>query len=214
MPLDFLNPKPYIHRDPLDTITSTKASEFLYEIEAVRLSASDALLAAQQKFKKNYDKKHQPLSLQPGDKVLVNIQSLQLPESKGPGRVFTQLYDGPFEVLEQVTRVSYRIRIPHSYQIHPVISIAHLEKYKEADPGDIRPKLKPLRDDPLEYEVEEIVAQKWGQWNGRRVQLYKCSWKGYGVTDEWIPLSYLRNAPEVLRRWKQKLQDKRPRTSD
>src|SRR6202165_5370077 len=214
MPLDFLNPKPYIHRDPLDTITSTKASEFLYEIEAVRLSASDALLAAQQKFKKNYDKKHQPLSLKPGEKVLVNIQSLQLPESKGPGRVFTQLYDGPFEVLEQVTPVSYRIRIPHSYQIHPVISIAHLEKYKEAEPGDIRPKLKPLRDDPLEYEVEEIVAQKWGQWNGRRVQLYKCSWKGYGVTDEWIPLSYLRNAPEILRHWKQKLQDKRPQTSD
>ena len=71
-----------------------------------------------------------------------------------------------------------------------------------------------MRDDPLEYEVKEIVAQKWGQWNHHRIQLDKCSWKGYGVTNEWIPLSYLHNAPEVLQCWKQKLQDKRPPPSD
>ena len=100
MPLDFLNPAPPIKRDPVDIITSEKATEFLYEMESVRLSAMDALFTAQQRFKKNYDKSHRPLELEAGDQVLINIKALQLPETKGLRRVFTQTYDGPFEVME------------------------------------------------------------------------------------------------------------------
>ena len=48
MPLEFLNPAPPIGREPIDVITSEKATEFLYEMESIRLSAMDALFTAQQ----------------------------------------------------------------------------------------------------------------------------------------------------------------------
>ena len=67
---------------------------------------------------------------EPGDKVLLNIHSLHLLESKGPGAKFTQRYDSPFEVTECVSPVAYQIQLPHSYGIHPVLSIAHLEPFR------------------------------------------------------------------------------------
>ena len=96
---------------------------------------------------------------EPGDQVLINIHSLQLPESKGPGAKFTRRYDGPFEVTERVSPVAYRIRLPHSYGIHPILSIAHLEPFR-SDNTKTRKDLEPLREDPKEYEVEEIIEQQ------------------------------------------------------
>ena len=41
--------------------------------------------------------------------------------------------------------------------------------------------------------------------------MYKCQWKHYGITDEWIPEAYLRNAKEVLDNWKAELRNRNPR---
>jgi hypothetical protein len=126
---------------------------------------------------------------------------MHLHESQGPGRVFTQLYDGPFEVMEKISNVAYRLRIPSSYNIHPVINVTHLKKYNASDPETIRPRLKPLRESLEEYEVIRIVKQKWGSWNGRRTILFQCEWIKYGITDDWIPANYFKNAPDILRDW-------------
>ena len=34
---------------------------------------------------------------------------------------------------------------------------------------------------------------------------YQCNWKGYGIMEEWIPKKNLRNTPELLQEWKEKL---------
>jgi len=39
-------------------------------------------------------------------------------------------YDGPFEVIQKLSPVSYQLQMLASYGIHPIINIAHLEKYK------------------------------------------------------------------------------------
>ena len=83
---------------------------------------------------------------------------MQLLESKGPGAKFTRRYDSPFEVTEHVSPVAYRIQLPHSYGIHPVLSIAHLEPF-QSDTTSNRKDLEQLREDPKEYEVEEIIEQ-------------------------------------------------------
>ena len=41
--------------------------------------------------------------------------------------------------------------------------------------------------------------------------MYKCRWKDYGITDEWIPESDLQNAKEVLNAWKLKLKEQKLR---
>ena len=72
-------------------------------------------------------------------------------------------YDGPFKIIKKISPVSYRLRMPASYGIHPVLNIAHLEKYRVSPPEfGVRPQ-KSLNqedfDNLLEYEVEKIVAE-------------------------------------------------------
>ena len=66
-----------------------------------------------------------------GEKVLINPHSLSLLRTKkGRGRKLLMKYDGPFKIIKKISPVSYRLRMPTSYGIHPVLNIAHLEKYQ------------------------------------------------------------------------------------
>ena len=43
-------------------------------------------------------------------------------------------YDGPFEIIKKISPVSYRLRMLAFYRIHPVLNIAHLERYRVPPP--------------------------------------------------------------------------------
>jgi len=185
-----LNNHTSIERPVNNEFDSIKAQQFTEELAGVRLIAQDSLKLAQLHYENSYNQNHIPISFEPGDKVLVNIHSLQLPESKGKGAKFARRFDGPFEVIERIGPVAYRIRLPHSYDIHPVLSIAHLEPYRSID-GDTRIGLERLREDVREYEIEEIITQKRVKYHKGTRLLYQCRWKGYGITEDWIPEKYL-----------------------
>jgi len=116
-------------------------------------------------------------------------------------------YDGPFEVIQKLSAVSYRLRMPESYGIHPILNIAHLEKYQPS-PAEFgnRPTKSLNRadfDKLPEYEVEKVIAErrKKGR-NGRRIIQYLTRFKGYTAdSDEWLNLKQLRNTPEILETW-------------
>jgi hypothetical protein len=117
-------------------------------------------------------------------------------------------YDGPFEIMKKISAVSYQLKMPASYGIHPVLNIAHLERYQASPPefGD-RPQKSLNREDfdeLPEYEVDKIVAErrKKGR-NGRRILQYLTRFKGYSEEyDEWLTSKQLKNAPEPLELWK------------
>ena len=158
-PTDFFTNGSLIKRPNLYKFNVPDAQQFAKEITAVRLTTKHSLKLAQLQFQESYNKNHIFVPYEPGDQVLINIHSLQLQESKGPGAKFTRRYDGPFEVTERVSPVAYRIRLPHSYGIHPVLSIAHLEPFC-SDTTIPRKDLDRLRDEPEEWEVEEIIEQQ------------------------------------------------------
>ena len=209
-PFNFLTDEPRIERANPYEFNSPEAQQFTEDITALRLAAKDALKLAQHRFEDTYNKNHIFTTYEPGDQVLINIHSLQLPESKGPGAKFTRRFDGPFEVTEWVSPVTYQLRLPHSYGIHPVLSIAHLEPFR-ADKENDRKDLERIREDPEEHEVEEIVEQRRERHRKRYRLMYKCRWKNEGITDEWIPESALCNAKEVLDAWKLKVKNQRAR---
>jgi hypothetical protein len=56
----------------------------------------------------NSDKEY--VAFEPGDKVLINPLSLELLKEKhGKGKKLNMKYKGPFEIMEQVSPVSYRL---------------------------------------------------------------------------------------------------------
>jgi hypothetical protein len=139
--------------------------------------------------------------------VVINPHSLRLLRNEnGLGKKLLLKYDGPFEINAKLGPVTYRLRLPVSYGIHPVINIAHLEPYNASPPelGD-RPSLSLHRDDferLPEVEIDRIIAERWRKVRGRRVQQFKVRWKGFGPEDdEWLTKRGLRNAPEVIAAW-------------
>jgi len=67
--------------------------------------------------------------------------------------------------------------------------------------------LEPLREKQIateEFEILEIVKERRVKVKGKTCKEYFCNWKGFGVTDEWIPEKNLRNAQELLQEWKYK----------
>jgi hypothetical protein len=119
-------------------------------------------------------------------------------------------YDRPFEVIKKLSPVSYRLRMPASYGMHPVLNIAHFEKYKKSPPEFSNRPTKNLQredfEDLPEFEVEEIIA-KWQQKtrNGQRAVQYLTRFKGYyPEDDEWLTTRQLKNAPEAMTLWQLK----------
>ena len=86
-------------------------------------------------------------------------------------------YNGPFEIIQKLSAVSYRLRMPQSYGIHPILNIAHLERYQPSPAEFGNRPTKSLNhanfNKLLEYEVEMIIADRRKKsrkgryvWNG------------------------------------------------
>lgn len=64
-----------------------------------------------------------------GNEVLINPHSLKLVDVKGKSCKLVQRKIGPFEVMEVLSPTTYRLRLPDTYPMHPVVNIQHLTKY-------------------------------------------------------------------------------------
>ena len=106
--------------------------------------------------------------------------------------------------------------MPSSYGIHPILNIAHLEKY-QSFPAEFGERLiKNLNREDFnelpEYEVERIITEwkKKGR-NGRRIIQYLTRFKGYlADSDKWLTQTQLRNTPEILEQWNRNRENSRP----
>lgn len=187
-------------------LPSQKAETFIATINQIRQTARDALVLAQEKQAKAFNKGRRPVdSISVGDQVLINPHTLKLVDVAGTGKKLVQRTIGPFEVLECINPVVFRLRLPDTYPMHPVFNIAHLKKYK---PSPARfgerttlPSTRNFLASP-EYEVEAVLGhQLTARKNGNR-RMYLVRWAGYGPTDDsWISEYDLRNAPEIKREY-------------
>jgi hypothetical protein len=174
------------------------------ELDAHRKAARDALRNNSDRQAFQFDKGRRSIKINVGDEVLINPHSLELINEKGSSRKLMQRKTGPFEVIEIISPTAFRLRLPDSYRGHNVFNLQHLSKYhRSVDMG--RPNLANLRDilpSSEEYEVEKIVGER--QKKGKL--LYRVRWKGYDAEDDtWQTARDIRNAPEILRAWRQRL---------
>ena len=108
--------------------------------------------------------------------------------------------------MKKVSAVAYRLRMPASYGMHPVLNIEHLEYQESPSQFGDRPQLKTNRPDfdaLPEYEVDKIVAERMRKGrNGRRILIYHLRYTNYGPEDDtWETKQHLKNAPEILDTW-------------
>ncbi|KAG9222045.1 hypothetical protein CCMSSC00406_0008030 [Pleurotus cornucopiae] len=197
-------------------VASQRALGFVADLQHHRQLARDALTLAQERQAKSFNRNCRHVdSITPGDLVLVNPHTLQLVEASGTGRKLVQRMIGPFEVLERINPLVYRLRLPTNYPMHPVVNINHLKRYTPSDPRfgprETLPSTRDLLPAKEEWEIDRILGHRTSSTRQGKARQYLVRWKGLDAAeDSWLSEADLRNAPELKRDY-DKLVSGRPR---
>jgi hypothetical protein len=120
-----------------------------------------------------------------------------------PTRKLAPKREGPFSITEVLSPLSYRLKLPSQWRIHPVFHAALLSPYRETNehgPNFLEPP-PDLIEGEKEYEVEAIIAHK----KVGRTTRYLVKWKDYPTSENsWEPEGFLKNASNLLLAYKRK----------
>jgi hypothetical protein len=169
---------------------------FVERLQSSLSLARKLLIAAQQRQKALADKRCVDRVYKVGDKVLLSTKYLNL-KHREPSRKLLPKWIGPFEVVQVVGPVAYKLKMNPGWRVHPVFHVSLLEPYRED--GRVQPPPPPVEmEGALEYEVESILEHRfWGLKHPKA--FYKVAWKGYGIEhSSWEPESNVVNAPEAV----------------
>lgn len=116
----------------------------------------------------------------PGQNVWLSMKDIRL---KLPSRKLSPRFIGPFPIVRQMNPVTYLLKLPTSYRIHPAFHVSLLKPYHSppsdlsTEPGETENPPPPLDvDDGTIYSVREILDSRH---RGNHLE-YLVDWEGYG----------------------------------
>jgi hypothetical protein len=177
-------------------VVNPSSAAFVERLQSSLSFARKCLIAAQQRQKALADKSRVEKTLKVGDKVLLSTKYLNLKHSEKSRKLLPK-WIGPFEVVQVVGPVAYKLKMNPGWRVHPVFHVSLLEPYRES--GRVQPPPPPIEmEGALEYEVESIIEHRFRGIKNPKAY-YKVAWKGYGIEhNSWEPESNVVNAPEVV----------------
>jgi len=146
---------PQIHQ-PTRKTDIPSLEQRLLAIDEARKAAQEAQRKAQESWIKERPR-HSTFPVK--SKVWLEGTNLQLPSNITP-KLSPRRY-GPFEVVSQISKVAYKIKLPPTWKIHDVFHASLLTPYKETDqhgPNFLEPPPDILEGKP-EWEVEQILKE-------------------------------------------------------
>ncbi|XP_052111552.1 uncharacterized protein LOC127742869 [Arachis duranensis] len=135
---------------------------------------------------KNYaDQRWKPLEFEEGDHVFLKVTP-----TTGVGRVIkarklNPRYIGPFQILERIGPVAYRMALPpHLSNLHDVFHVSQLRKYTPDASHVLEPESVQLREDlTLPVAPVRIDDTSIKRLRGKEVSLVKVAWSRGGVEE-------------------------------
>ena len=176
--------------------------ERVKHLQDVRTDVEAALRMEKERQKAEYERgKNTAHQFKVGDYVWLNAKDIQI---KVPTRKLGDLQLGPFQVIEKVGELDYKLKLsPDLSRLHPVFHVDKLSAWKGNDVNGVLPpppEAVEIEGD-LEWEVAAILDSKWvdrgrGR-NRKKVLRYLVDWKGYNETS-WQDEEDVRNATELV----------------
>ena len=143
------------------------------------------LLTAQSWHKSYADVRRRPLEFKAGDHVFLKVMPKRGVIIFGKRGKLSTRYIGPFEVLERVGTVAYRLALPPSFSsVHEVFQVSMLRKYTP-DPTHIVDwgELVVDADRTFEEGPVRIRDSREQVFLGKTVRLVKVLWQHRGVEE-------------------------------
>ncbi len=167
----------------------------LDQFKMARQRAQELMIKVQQSWVKHKDTP----KYQNGDLVWLEGRHLR---TNQPTAKLAPKRHGPFPIIQVMSPVNYRLKLPTQWSIHDVFHIDLLTPYRETElHGSNYSRPAPdLIDNEEEYEVKKIL-DSWQFGRGRKRQ-YLIKWKGYpDSNNEWIDHKDV-HTPEAIREFK------------
>ena len=143
------------------------------------------LLTAQSRQKSYSDKRRRPLSFEVGDHVFLKVSPRRGITRFGRGGKLSPRFIGPFDILERIGEVAYRLALPPQLScVHDVFHISMLRKY-EPDPSHVLEwsELELDADISFEEKPTQILDRREQVLRGKTIHLVKVLWSHYGVEE-------------------------------
>ena len=159
---------------------------------------------AQQRMQKAANKHRRELEFVVGDKVLLKLQQYrQHSVAKPLSSKLSRRFYGPFEVLERIGQVAYRLRLPEGSRVHNVFHVSLIKPFVE-HPGWAETELPARfsRGRPV-VQPTKILSRRTVWRDGQAVDEVQLEWSDdSGESPTWEP------AEMVSRRFPALLEDK------
>uniref|UniRef100_A0A0A8ZG93 Chromo domain-containing protein n=1 Tax=Arundo donax TaxID=35708 RepID=A0A0A8ZG93_ARUDO len=163
----------------LSTTTQSSVVEMLAEREAHSELLKQQLAMAQNRMKLQADRKRTERVFQVGEQVLLKLQPYA--QSSVVNRPCPKLafkYFGPYNILERIGAVAYRLELPEGSLIHPVFHVSQLKRftpdftlvYSEL------PKITKLEGEQLEPEL--VLQRRLVKKGNQAIPQVLVKWKG------------------------------------
>ncbi|KAJ4971910.1 hypothetical protein NE237_005009 [Protea cynaroides] len=168
--------------------------------------AKSYLDKATKKMKKWADKDRRPEHFMVGDLVLVKLVSQQFKSLRSVHKGLVRRYEGPFEIVRKVGKVSYEVKLPPKLKIHPIFHASMLKPYHSdmEDPNRGISTRAPMGvvtsyEKEAEYVMADRVIRRRGVPPYRE---YLVKWKGLPESEaSWEPSDALWQFQEIIQKF-------------
>ncbi|KAK5832463.1 hypothetical protein PVK06_016265 [Gossypium arboreum] len=169
--------------------------ELIQETEETVKKIKDRLKATFDRQKSYADLKRRDIEYSVGDKVFLKVSPWKKVLRFGRKGKLTPRFTGPYEIVERIGPVAYRLSLPSELQrIHDVFHVSMLRKYRSDPSHIISTEDIEVRPD-LSYEEEpvQILAREVKELRNKKVPLVKVLWRNHNVEEAtWEPEETMR----------------------
>ena len=159
------------------------------------------MLTALSRQKSYADVRQRKLMFNVDDKVFLKVATMKGIMSFSEKGELSPRYIGPFEILQRVGDVSYKLALPLPLtNAHSVFHVLMLNKYIQNSSHVLSCKsLKLSSDRSYEELLVQILEREEKQLRSRKIPLVKVLWKNHGVKEvTWERQNEIRNKYPTL----------------
>jgi len=176
----------------LSRANNQAAQDFWDRMQTDLSAAKDLLEQAQERQARYANTKRADAEFAVGDQVLLSTANLRL-RTDGPAGKFNPRWCGPFEILERIGKVAYKLELPSTMRVHPVFHVSLLKTYHSSDDSDRPqpPRPPPIQDEDV-FLADTLLDRRTVKQGKRTVVEYLVKWEGYPLYEAtWEPASHL-----------------------